>query len=403
MLDQERVYRLLFEKNWNALIRIVHDHREEIKSEPALLHAVGVFENEFLNMASGVPDDDVAIYDCLEDFWTLHRGKFYQLKEENYRSLLGELARRNVRSSNFGYQSELEYLTRKDIEDQVGTAASAPVPEPPRKFYALGEWHAIYNRMFDLISQRGDPQTYFSGPRFIAVIQSFEPYFQEYNQYMRLRKAEGKDEGRKSYFEDILQSLDPNIRDQVISKILSMVRPFRPFEVSEIDQLLGWEEPVREEEITGESRPVVFISYAWDDEPHKEWVLGLANGLKTMGVMILLDRFDLKPGRNMTHYMERSIEAATKVLIIFSPEYKRKADSRLGGAGYEYTLINTNLYHNQINNDKFIPVLRKGDQQTSIPSFMRQLIYFNMTSDADYSRQLEEIRQLVFAQVPPLV
>jgi len=41
----------------------------------------------------------------------------------------------------------------------------------------------------------------------------------------------------------------------------------------------------------------VFISYSWDSEAHKEWVLNLANNLIKNGIGVLLDQYDPSAGK----------------------------------------------------------------------------------------------------------
>lgn len=143
--------------------------------------------------------------------------------------------------------------------------------------------------------------------------------------------------------------------------------------------------------------PIVFISYSWDDESHKEWVLQLSTDLRTRyGVDILLDRFELSVGKNMTAFMEKSLENADKVLIILTPEYKHKAENRKGGAGFEHSIISQDLYSLQDSNAKFLPVLRKGELQMSAPGFIKTLIYHSMKDDNQYESDLQELVRIIY-------
>ena len=92
----------------------------------------------------------------------------------------------------------------------------------------------------------------------------------------------------------------------------------------------------------------VFISYSWDSEAHRNWILQLANKLIENGVNVILDQHESTAGKNLTHSMEKNIKESDKVLLILTPNYKIKAEGRLGGVGFEYSLINEELYRNQI-------------------------------------------------------
>jgi len=79
-------------------------------------------------------------------------------------------------------------------------------------------------------------------------------------------------------------------------------------------------EPVQNEKnFEGEKMSTVFISYSWDDDSHKEWVLTLAKKLQEDNIVIKLDQLDLKLGDELTEYMETSIRDSDKVLIICPP------------------------------------------------------------------------------------
>lgn len=111
--------------------------------------------------------------------------------------------------------------------------------------------------------------------------------------------------------------------------------------------------------------PNVFISYSWDDDMHKEWVKTLANILLANGVNAILDDYDTDPGDRLPHFMEEAVSKADKVLVICTERYKEKADKREGGVGYEEHIISTELMKG--NERKFIPILRTGNSNTSIP------------------------------------
>ncbi|KSA13471.1 toll/interleukin-1 receptor domain-containing protein [Maribacter dokdonensis] len=144
-------------------------------------------------------------------------------------------------------------------------------------------------------------------------------------------------------------------------------------------------------------RKTVFISYSWDSEEHKEWVLKLANYLiEKAGCNVLLDQFDLAVGKELTHFMENGLEKADKVLIILTEDYKRRADARTGGTGFEYSLISQGLYDLQASNDKFIPVLRKGTKQTSAPTYLATKIYHSMKDDAKFEMDAFKLSREIY-------
>jgi len=131
------------------------------------------------------------------------------------------------------------------------------------------------------------------------------------------------------------------------------------------------------EKTTGDSQegsgdsPVAFISYSWDSEPHKQWVLELASRLRAEGgVRIVLDRWDLPRGGDKTVFMERAVANSKFVVLVCTPSYAERANYRTGGVGYEATIITAELAEN-INQGKFIPVLRDGDWKSSLPVWIK--------------------------------
>jgi TIR domain len=145
----------------------------------------------------------------------------------------------------------------------------------------------------------------------------------------------------------------------------------------------------------------VFISYSWDGKPHQEWVLALADRLQSEGgVKVLLDQYDLRAGKNLTLFMEKSVTAADKVVMIMTPNYKLKADGRTGGVGYEYSLITAHMFTNQ-NSGKFIPVARAGKYDQCSPTFIASLVSHDMTDDKKFEEQFEELLRLIHDE--PLV
>ena len=148
-----------------------------------------------------------------------------------------------------------------------------------------------------------------------------------------------------------------------------------------------------------ENRKTVFISYSWDNPAHQEWVLKLATDLmEEYGVKVILDQFELSAGRDLTYFMEQSIEKADKVLIILTPNYKVRAEERKSGVGYESLMITQEIFESPITKIKFLPILRIGDSKTSSPKFLKSKIYHNMVDDKVYYSELHKLAKLIHDQ-----
>lgn len=121
--------------------------------------------------------------------------------------------------------------------------------------------------------------------------------------------------------------------------------------------------------MTESNVPKVFISYSWESKEHSDWVKSLADKLLSDGIEAIIDSYDVSPGDRLPKFMESSIRDSDYVIIICTEEYKRKANNREKGVGYESHIISAELYNNH-NDRKFIPIIRQGDFNTALPTYL---------------------------------
>lgn len=140
----------------------------------------------------------------------------------------------------------------------------------------------------------------------------------------------------------------------------------------------------------------IFISYSWDSEKHQEWVISLADLIGSKGGDVIVDRTHLKYGGHIKTFMLKSILEADIVLIILTPKYKEKADSLIGGAGYEYNIINDELFKIITTNDKFIPVIREGSVVASTTRFLQGFNCVDLRIGKDYESHLKRLLDQIF-------
>ena len=136
--------------------------------------------------------------------------------------------------------------------------------------------------------------------------------------------------------------------------------------------------------------PKVFVSYSWEEENHKRWVKKLVDRLIEDGVNANFDQYDLTLGERLPQFMEQSISLADYVLVICTPAYKEKSDSRKGGVGYEGHIITGELLL-QGNEKKYIPILRKGTISTAIPTFLTGKLYVDLSEHADIENNYQDL------------
>ena len=142
--------------------------------------------------------------------------------------------------------------------------------------------------------------------------------------------------------------------------------------------------------------PKVFISYSWDSDDHKAWVKRLVDKLIGNGVDVILDQYDCPPGTNFPYFMEQSVEKSDKVLLVLTENYKQKADNRVRGVGYEISIISADVYQQEVNERKFIPILRQGENRAATPIFMRSLAPLDLRQDIDFEKNYELLLKTIF-------
>lgn len=154
-----------------------------------------------------------------------------------------------------------------------------------------------------------------------------------------------------------------------------------------------------------EGVPVVFISYSWDSEPHKQWVLDLSKDLREkFRVYTLLDRYN-HGGDDLPTFMLKGLERADRVIIIGTPKYKEKLEKAGGGAKFEDQVITISLYKN-MGSDKFVPVMREGTFFDSFNTLIETRLGYDMSNDGKYEERLQELAADLWGQpmnmAPPL-
>ena len=132
----------------------------------------------------------------------------------------------------------------------------------------------------------------------------------------------------------------------------------------------------------------VFISYSYDSKAHETWVAKLAEDLTNRGIYVILDKWDLSPGRHMPNFMERGIGESDKVICILTPKYKEKAQSLKDGVGFEYSVMSAEIFEG-MPREKFVPVLRIGDFKDSNP--FKGAFVLDMRNDDEYQEKLKDL------------
>jgi hypothetical protein len=159
----------------------------------------------------------------------------------------------------------------------------------------------------------------------------------------------------------------------------------------------------------GSTSHVVFMSYSWTSETHKQWVLDLAKRLTSDGIHVILDVWDLKPGYDKNSFMEKIVTdpAVRKVLVICDKRYQVKADGRSGGVGAESQLISQEVYE-KVDQDKFIPVVVEFDTDgiPCMPKYIASRMFFDMSKQSNFEKEYQRLVRDIYGKPeqsrPPL-
>lgn len=148
--------------------------------------------------------------------------------------------------------------------------------------------------------------------------------------------------------------------------------------------------------MSAERPPKVFISYSHDSDEHKDRVLALADRLLDDGLEVVLDEFVSPPPASWPCWMEDEMENSNFIIVVCSKNYldkvRRKVRPGEGkGVKWESLLSYQQIYDNDSNSAKFIPVLLEGGEYDHIPTPMRGGNHYRASDDKGYEKLFRHI------------
>lgn len=135
--------------------------------------------------------------------------------------------------------------------------------------------------------------------------------------------------------------------------------------------------------------PKAFISYSHESQEHKQWVLNLATRLRNTGVDAIIDQWELKPGDDLPHFMETHLLNSDWILMICTDKYVDKANSGIGGVGYEKMIVTSDLMRN-IDSNKVIPIVRQKGT-LNVPTFLKTKLFIDFSHFDDFEFSYDEL------------
>lgn len=264
------------------------------------------------------------------------------------------------------------------------------------------DWDKAYNKLWRIIGPQETAKCYIKGPEFYNLILKYTdalpPSYGGYIDYLRNKESSTS---RVDYFKDLINSLDEQNRFLFYGDIQMFLEDkfISHQETTEMDSLLNIVTSDLEGQVddlvdtstnSDVDHPVVFISYSWDDTNHEEWVLNLATRLQLeFGIEVILDKWEMKLGKLLPHFMEHAITDSQRVLCVMTPNYKKKTDKLSGGVGVEYSIISSEIQKDVIT-DKFIPLFRSGNKD-DIPAFLAGRDFIDMRNNAEFDTKIKDL------------
>jgi hypothetical protein len=142
-------------------------------------------------------------------------------------------------------------------------------------------------------------------------------------------------------------------------------------------------------ESTRQKVPKVFISYSYDSEEHMDRVLALSDRLRKDGIDCNIDRYEQSPAQGWHRWMMDEIEKTDFVLMICTQQYLRRfrgneKDGMGMGVTWEGSIITEELFSQEGENLKYIPILFAPRDVDFIPKILRSTSRYTLDSSKGY-------------------
>jgi len=134
----------------------------------------------------------------------------------------------------------------------------------------------------------------------------------------------------------------------------------------------------------------VFVSYSWDSEEHKLWVLDLVRKLRQEGYDANFDRAITSTSTvNLNQMMVEHMRDDDYILLVLTEQYTTKADGFVGGVGFE-TILSLPIIQQHL--DKLIILTRQPSVlQKGIPFHLQGINYIDFSNPSDFEGKFEEL------------
>ncbi len=142
----------------------------------------------------------------------------------------------------------------------------------------------------------------------------------------------------------------------------------------------------------------VFVSYAWEDDEYRSWVRRLAGTLRRDGVDARIDAWHRQTGQDFASFMNAEVRNADRVLVLGSPDYRRKVHAfeegrSTSGVGWEAMLLTAQMFAG--NREKIAVGVTRGSRNAALPDFLQTQFAHDLSTPEDprgYRELVEDLR-----------
>lgn len=140
----------------------------------------------------------------------------------------------------------------------------------------------------------------------------------------------------------------------------------------------------------------VFISYL-QSEAKNEKIDKLIQLLEESNIRVIIDERDLQIGDDLPLFMEKNLVESDFIIVILTSGYKKRADIRQGGVGYETSIMAASLSKNEAVK-KFLPVTFEPYRDEIVPVFLASKLASDLSDALEtttFKRAFEKLKRTI--------
>lgn len=140
----------------------------------------------------------------------------------------------------------------------------------------------------------------------------------------------------------------------------------------------------------------VFISYL-QSEANSEKIVRIIQSLEESNIRVIIDERDLNIGDDLPLFMEKNLVESDFIIVILTSGYKKRADERQGGVGYEASIMAASLSKNEAAK-KFLPVMFEPYRDEIVPVFLASKLVADLSDGLEtitFQRSFEKLKRTI--------